>query len=761
MPSENFSAALISLCDAANRALSIFSDLELRGDAEVNKPSSRWSAATGAVRETCQQLRGYCDTVLKGLEELRPTLLKATGCGVSANIDEAVGAVGELSTFASVLADVRDCVSRKDLSGAKAVIMKHQRQSLTGRERSQTATLITWLKGTWVPAMERWAALAAEIEEARRSGDEAHITQVAESVKQRATSDSSALAPVALRGESVESLVSQSLITPAKESIATLGRVKTVEAAVDEAIARNDFATLATLVREAQLDAGMMAGHRETIERAKAALLDLQRMAKVTLKLSDAVKDREPAHIVAAINAANEMMVSLGLCGVKAAGDKAVTEGAALLRRIESGEMPSDDAVAPLLVEHVTARGWAPELSLLYYKAGKTLKSIFTMSGLAGRVAAALDKVRGGAEVSEDARELLAAAQRAGLERSATHSPLVQELSVHVRRAYGVTVKLHYDSATRVMSVAERFDFSKVRDAIVETLHINTADERGALRIRYEDDGDFVVVDCQADWEHLVCDRLQGGGGGAVRVELYCDRPATASFASPVQTDVRRPATPTRSNPANVTPPKKPVFTFTRTTTRPEEPKGLPPGRRVRPGAVRVSPPPKTDDPPRPHTSGSGALDPDERLPARWAQDTVDFDLKTVQSEATTAYPSLDPYAFNAEAAKEQLQRLRAGGTRATSSVPTATSSDGQLPRSWDAETDALELRTVASEATTANRAEPSPDPLPPKRRVVGPQSSPVTAATTRGTLLKGAASRKAQREEKGEPSLEVRGVGA
>jgi hypothetical protein len=674
LPVERFPPALVDLCDAANRCLAIFTELELNGEVSVAE-TGRWSRHAGPTAESCDQLQKYCTEVLRGLEALRPVLQAVQGHSAWTDVADAVVAVGDLKSFAAVLGEVRAIVSQRNLARARALL------STTATKRTAEAErLLEWLRKRWVPAMDALETKAALVDSAARRKDAVALRSAIEETKEWARR--AELAPVALRGETVEAIVHETVVAPAERTAAQLQRGAELEAAAKDAIDRCDFAALAAAVR--QMDVEDAAVDATVAKQARDALLQLQRMASITVTLTEAIRnetDHRP--LVAAITAANEHMLAVGCSGDAAKSRSAIQAAAAVLKSADDALDPG--VVERLAVEHVTGRGWAAELSLLYYKAVKQLRRSITVVATGRSLTAALERLRGDPAVREEDRAAHAAAQRLGLDKDPRYASTLQELGLHIRRAFGVTVKVHHDSTTRAVVVEERMSFAAVRRAVSEAF--GGDDGKPALRLRYEDDGDYIVVDSQAAWELLIGPKLLGGSGAnGVKVELYADR--VAPFLSPDKRGAQQgKVTPPAEQPQK-SPPPAPTVASAQPKFRITKPQG--------PLAAALDARPTS-------SGGRGAKATVEaELPPHWDDDGGrELDLRTVASEATTAAVSFDPL-LRARANLGFIERqLRGAELLAATAAAPPTNPAPQLPGAW-AKPDDFELQTVASEMTIA-----------------------------------------------------------
>ncbi|CUE60304.1 Hypothetical protein, putative, partial [Bodo saltans] len=439
------------------------------------------------------------------------------------------------------------------------------------------------------------------------------------SVHRDIVSRSASLKEILRPGETVEQLlhgsVEADLRALAKQKIAQRDALDALRTAVEKV----QFVQLASCLREAEPFLPYLPNpstDRSLIAEAQSLLVDVQRVAKTTVGISLASKSRDTMMLLRAIHQANETMSHLRIYSDEATMKRALKHGAD-----HTAASPQTNAVVGtqgsaatipnvlraegsrlLRVEHVPSKAWAPELSVMYQQACELLDELLLVQKLEQQLQVLMtqqhsenggdDDGSGGNNNSEELKRVVEQCRQFGV-----HGPLLSAAEQLVASSNALRVKVHFDSRIRLVVIDgdQISNFSVVHHRIASVCPNSTPSSIGSppssvLRIRYQDDdGDYVSLLDQADWDALLSElsahftrqqrnrnnsaatqppassdapQLGSSGKQQRRVEVYCDYPllpavqSPSSFGSPMgqQQQQAKPSTPLQNNKAQNAP---------------------------------------------------------------------------------------------------------------------------------------------------------------------------------------------------------------
>lgn len=439
------------------------------------------------------------------------------------------------------------------------------------------------------------------------------------SVHRDIVSRSASLKEILRPGETVEQLlhgsVEADLRALAKQKIAQRDALDALRTAVEKV----QFVQLASCLREAEPFLPYLSNQsadRSLIAEAQSLLVDVQRVAKTTVGISLASKSRDTMMLLRAIHQANETMSHLRIYSDEATMKRALKHGAdhtaassqtnaVVGTQCSAVTIPNvlrAEGSRLLRVEHVPSKAWAPELSVMYQQACELLDELLLVQKLEQQLQVLMtqqqgdggdDDGSGGNNSSEELKRVVEQCRQFGVQ-----GPLLTAAEQLVASSNALRVKVHFDSRIRLVVIDgdQISNFSVVQHRIASVCPNSTPSSSigsppsSMLRIRYQDDdGDYVSLLDQADWDALLSDlsahfarqqrnrsdaaatqppassdapQLGSSGKQQRRVEVYCDYPllpavqsTPSSFGSPMgQQQQAKPSTPLQNNKAQNAP---------------------------------------------------------------------------------------------------------------------------------------------------------------------------------------------------------------
>jgi hypothetical protein len=370
---------------------------------------------------------------------------------------------------------------------------------------------------------------------------------------------------ILLPNETLTELTEKHIAGPLQRGMVVAEQLKDCVAALKSALLSGDFQALASAVRSTEGIPDLPDYVKELVADAQCLLINMQKVAKVTVQLSIAQKSTDIAALVRAITTANQLIYALKIAPDMKQCKAAADLGVRLLNQPIVNAGNAFAAVQPdhLIVEHLPNVAWAVELSGLYQSVAKRMVQHHEHNAAKSHVAMQLPELRyrlkRGATSSSLGSTTFGASTLRGTLSGSTflsgtftstsfattddgfnpqHAQLllerceaagvagaeVEELRSLIKASTERQLKVHFNGETKLLSLPKEdaYDFGKLLSHLQPMCRFTNPESEGHMVVHYVDvEGDRILVDRQSDWDLFWRNRATGvvGAQAESRVE--------------------------------------------------------------------------------------------------------------------------------------------------------------------------------------------------------------------------------------------------